>query len=176
MQEIQETWFRSLDWEGPLEEEIATCSSILVWKVLWTEEPGGLQSMGSQRIRYEWESTHHTPLDSTPSLWRTFWGKPWTIWYFPLIIFFYSAHWMAEWVSLPGDSTLPSISTLLLSLSAGSWSHPKAHLFTGLVGDAVKTGLLQNMMVGFQGSTFQKKSETETERNWDQGKLKHLAT
>ena len=39
----------SLSWEDPLKEEMATCSSILAWKIPWTEEPGGLQSMGSQK-------------------------------------------------------------------------------------------------------------------------------
>ena len=46
---IQETWVQSLGGEGPLEEEMATHSSIFAWKIPWTEEPGGLQSMGSQR-------------------------------------------------------------------------------------------------------------------------------
>ena len=46
---VQETWVRSLGWEDPLEKEMATHSSILAWKISWTEEPGGLQSMGSQR-------------------------------------------------------------------------------------------------------------------------------
>ena len=42
----QETWVRSLGWEDTLEEKMATQSSILVWEITWTEEPGGLQSMG----------------------------------------------------------------------------------------------------------------------------------
>ena len=46
----QETQVRSLSWEDPLEEEMTTQSSILDWKMLWTEEPGGLQSMGLQRV------------------------------------------------------------------------------------------------------------------------------
>ena len=50
---VQETWVRSLGWEEPLEKEMATYSSILAWKISWTEEPGGLQSMGSQRARYD---------------------------------------------------------------------------------------------------------------------------
>ena len=50
MQEIQETQVLSLGWEDPLEEERATHSSILAWKMPWTEEPGGLQYKGSQRI------------------------------------------------------------------------------------------------------------------------------
>ena len=44
---MQETWVQSLGQEVPLEEEIATHSSILAWEISWTEEPGGLQSMGS---------------------------------------------------------------------------------------------------------------------------------
>ena len=47
---IWETWVRSLDWEDPLEERIATHSSILAWRIPWTEEPGGLQPMGSQKV------------------------------------------------------------------------------------------------------------------------------
>ena len=43
-----ETWVRFLGWEDPLEKEMATHSSILAWKIPWTEEPGGLQSMGPQ--------------------------------------------------------------------------------------------------------------------------------
>ena len=49
-----ETWVQSLDQEDPLEKEMATDSSILVWEIPWTEEPGGLQSMGSQRVRHHW--------------------------------------------------------------------------------------------------------------------------
>ena len=47
---IQETWVRSLGWKDPLKKGMATRSSILAWKIPWTEEPGGLQSMGSQRV------------------------------------------------------------------------------------------------------------------------------
>ena len=50
---MQETWVRSLGWEDPLEKEMATHSSILSWKVSWTEEPGGLQSMGLQRVGHD---------------------------------------------------------------------------------------------------------------------------
>ena len=51
MQERQETWVRSWGREDPLEKEMAPHSSILVWKIPWTEEPGGLQSMGLQQSR-----------------------------------------------------------------------------------------------------------------------------
>ena len=50
---IQETWVRSLGWEDPLEEEMATHSSTLAWKIPRTEEPGRLQSMGSQRVGHD---------------------------------------------------------------------------------------------------------------------------
>jgi len=46
---IQETWVPSLGQEDPLKKEMATHSSILAWRMSWTEEPGGLQSMGLQR-------------------------------------------------------------------------------------------------------------------------------
>ena len=49
---IQETRVRSLGWEDPLEKGKATHSSILAWRIPWTLEPGGLQSMGLQRIRH----------------------------------------------------------------------------------------------------------------------------
>ena len=49
-EEIQKMPDRSLGWEDTLEEEMATYSSILAWKIPWTEEPGGQQSLGSQRV------------------------------------------------------------------------------------------------------------------------------
>ena len=53
MQELQETQFPSLGREEPLEEGTATHSSILVWRITWTEEAGGLQSIGLQRVRHD---------------------------------------------------------------------------------------------------------------------------
>ena len=50
---MQEMWVRSLGWEAPLEEEMATHSSILAWEIPWTEGPGGLQSMGLQTVTYD---------------------------------------------------------------------------------------------------------------------------
>ena len=50
---VQETRVQSLGSEDPLEKEMATPSSILAWKISWTEEPGGLQSMGSQRVGHD---------------------------------------------------------------------------------------------------------------------------
>ena len=54
---MQETWVRSLGWEDPLEKEMATHSSILAQRIPWTEEPGRLQSTGSQRVRHDWASS-----------------------------------------------------------------------------------------------------------------------
>ena len=50
---MQETWVLSLGREDPLEKEMATHSSILSWEIPWTEEPGGLQSTGSQRVGHD---------------------------------------------------------------------------------------------------------------------------
>ena len=50
---VQETWVRSLGREDHLEKEMATHSSTLAWKISWTEESGGLQSMGSQRVGHD---------------------------------------------------------------------------------------------------------------------------
>ena len=48
-----DTWLQSLGWEDALEEEMATHSSILAWEMSWTEEPGGLQSLGLQRVGHD---------------------------------------------------------------------------------------------------------------------------
>ena len=51
---MQETQVQPLGQEDPLEKGMATHSSILAWRILWTEEPGGLQSIGLQRVRHNW--------------------------------------------------------------------------------------------------------------------------
>ena len=55
-----ETWVWSLGWEDPLEKEMAIHSSIPAWEIPWTEEPGGLQSMGLQRVGHDWVTKHST--------------------------------------------------------------------------------------------------------------------
>ena len=57
---MKETWVRSLGWEDPLEKGMATYSSILAWRISWTEEPGGLQSRGAQIVGHEWVTNKHT--------------------------------------------------------------------------------------------------------------------
>ena len=57
---MQEIWVRSLGQEDPLEKSMAAHSSILAWRIPWTEEPGRLQSMGLQRVRYDWVTSTFT--------------------------------------------------------------------------------------------------------------------
>ena len=70
---VQETWVRSLGGEDPLEEEIATHSCIPAWKIAWTEEPGGLQSTGSQRLRHKWATNAFFPHVES---WGVHWCPP----------------------------------------------------------------------------------------------------
>ena len=82
MQEIEETRVLSLGGKDPLEKGMATHSSILAWRIPWTEEPGGLQSVGSQRVRHNWISMHAywcTGISSVQSLSRVWlFVTPWT--------------------------------------------------------------------------------------------------
>ena len=59
---VQETWVRFLGWEDPLEKGMAIHSSILAWRIPWTEEPGWLQSVGLQRVGHDWTINTHTVL------------------------------------------------------------------------------------------------------------------
>ena len=58
---MREIWVQPLGREDPLEEEMATHSSIPAWEIPWTEEPGGLQSMGSQRVGHDWATNTNHP-------------------------------------------------------------------------------------------------------------------
>ena len=58
---VQKARVWSLGWEDTLEKEMATHSSILAWKISWTEEPGGLQSTGSQRVGHDWATNTYLP-------------------------------------------------------------------------------------------------------------------
>ena len=70
---VQETWVQSMGQEDPLEEGMATQSSILAWRIPWTEEPGRLQPMQSRRVRYDRVTNgfifteQMTEADSTPN-------------------------------------------------------------------------------------------------------------
>ena len=64
---MQKTWVRSLGQENPLGKKMAIHSSTLTWKIPWMEEPGRLQSMGSQRVRHDWAtSLHFSPIAVGP--------------------------------------------------------------------------------------------------------------
>ena len=63
---MQETPVQSLGWEDPLEKEMATHSNILAWRTPWTEEPGRLQSTGSQRVGHDWATSLSLPWDGLP--------------------------------------------------------------------------------------------------------------
>ena len=67
-------WFQSLGQEDTLEEGMATHSSILAWRIPWTEEPDGLQFMGSQRVGQDWSDSAHTKWDSSSCLENISWG------------------------------------------------------------------------------------------------------
>ena len=66
MQEMEETQVQSLDQEDPPEQEMATHSNILAWEIQWTEEPGGLQSSGSRRVRTRLRMHIHTQTRTMP--------------------------------------------------------------------------------------------------------------
>ena len=71
----QETQVRSLGWEDPLEKGMAVHSSILAWRIPWTEEPSELQSIGSQRVGHNWATNTHTYTHTHTH--RTLMGLPW---------------------------------------------------------------------------------------------------
>ena len=78
MQETWETRVRSLGQKDPLEEDMATHSSILAWRIPWTEELGGLQLIGSQRVRHDWSNlslceSDHVQTQLLKTLFRTYW-------------------------------------------------------------------------------------------------------
>ena len=72
---MQETQVRSLDCKDPLEEEMSTHSSILAWRIPWTEEPGALQSMGLQKVECHWAINTFTFSIGTENPW--FWWWQW---------------------------------------------------------------------------------------------------
>ena len=72
---VWETQIRSLGGEDPLEKEMATHSSILAWRIPWREEPGRLQSMGSQRVGHNWATFLSLSWPSNPTTGHTHWGN-----------------------------------------------------------------------------------------------------
>ena len=107
-------WVQSLGWEDPLENEMACHSSILAWKISWTEEPGWLQSMGLQRVGHDWATEmnwtdlihpwnhHHNQYNKhihrfkkiPPDFWPSFCGKDIYIEIYPFNKFFSVQYWI----------------------------------------------------------------------------------
>ena len=71
MQETQEMQVQPLDREDPLDQEMVTLSNILAWKIPWTEEPGGLQSIGSYRVENNW-ATNYKNKESAGNVFKMF--------------------------------------------------------------------------------------------------------
>ena len=67
---MKETQVQSLGWEDPLEKETATYSSIVPWEIPWMEKPGGLQSMGLQTVRQDWEKNRYPRLGMDQIVWN----------------------------------------------------------------------------------------------------------
>ena len=111
---MQETWVRPLVWEDPLEKEMATHSSIPAWRIPWTEEPGGLQSAGSQRVGHDWATSHtHKELTNIVKLLLIQFHIVWILSVFSQCrvsesLFMHTMHWRRKWrptpVFLPGES------------------------------------------------------------------------
>ena len=125
---MRETWVRSLDWEDPLEKEMAAHSSILAWKIPWTEEPGRPQSMGSQRIGHNWATslTGKTIALTT----QTFVGKVMSLLFnmlSRLVIAFLprSKHLLISWLQSPSAVILEpeKIKSLTVSIVSSSICH-----------------------------------------------------
>ena len=76
---MQETWVPSLDWEDPLQKGMATHSSILAWRIPWTEEPGRLQSLVSKRVRHNSVTNTFTFIDLVYLLLRGVYTNTWPI-------------------------------------------------------------------------------------------------
>ena len=78
---MQETWVQALGQEDPLEKEIATHSSILAWRIPLSEEPGGLQFMGSQKVGHNWvTNTFNTLSEALKTVVAMSFTKKWPLW------------------------------------------------------------------------------------------------
>ena len=94
MQEPQETWVQSLSQEEPLEGSMATHSSIPAWRIQWTEEPGGLQSIGSHRVQNDWSDLARTARRSFSLEASKIFSSPWRAVMFPSQAYGYLISWV----------------------------------------------------------------------------------
>ena len=122
----QETHVWSLSQEDPLEKEMASHSSILAWKIPWTEEPGRLQSMGLQRVRHDWV-THFHFLFSSLSLFNEYIFS-WT--YPPYLLTLVPLFLLSFCFTLPKKKTFFSKLLVWLSVMCFQLLSPPSHCFT----------------------------------------------
>ena len=118
---MQKTWVQSLGQEDPLEKEMATHSSILAWEIPWMEEPGGLQSTGSQRVGHDWATSlsfFHVSMSHVNI-------KPWR---FSALSIFISKSKLTEWYASDSDEVWYKI-----SFSINSWVKDLFHKCRKLV-------------------------------------------
>ena len=112
-------WVRSLGWEDPLGEEMVTHSNILAWRIPWTEEPGRLQSMGSQRVGQDWA---HTCRKSKIEYWKSEFSS------FQFSSFAQSCLSGTPWTAALQASLFITISQSLLKLMSIKLVMPSNHL------------------------------------------------
>ena len=97
---MKETQIWSQIWEDPLEEEMATSSSILAWRIPWTEEPGGLRPMGSQRVSHNWSDLTHAHIYTKPQIVIYLLSNRKFLWR-------YGLHWSTLLSEIQADHCLP---------------------------------------------------------------------
>ena len=122
MQEAEEMRVWSLGQKGSLEEEMATHSSILAWKIPRTEEPGRLQSIGSQRVRYDWERMHTLACFKWTASFREIGGQ----YKLPTIHCFFIDEWHSLFSLMPQTSQAPKKCLLLMKLAYLSGMNSRA--------------------------------------------------
>ena len=130
---MQGTWVQSLGWEDPLEEGMTTYSSVLAWRISWTEGPSWLQSVGSQRIGHDWATKHKQRRVCTGINWlATQVETQWVIWTMPVLSSLVVLK-VASLLSLsqrPFETVFLSASALLTSRNCNTIATLDMHLCT----------------------------------------------
>ena len=129
---MQVTWFWSLSWEDPLEKERETHSRIFAWRTPWTEEPGGLQSMGSQRVGHDWVTKFHFRFNLSLLWWKnliclaelgmwifTYSEKTYSVCFALLALFFFWQYWFLDLLKIKGKKNYIIILSLIQFSSVG---------------------------------------------------------
>ena len=144
---MQETVVWPLSWEDPLEKEMTTHTNILAWKIPWTEEPGGLQIMGCQRVGYNWACMHAKPVSVKSKLYLKWnevkslnrvwlFATPWTVARRALLSMGFSRqeYWSGLPFPSPGDLPDPGIEPKSPTLEADALtSEPPGKLYLAVL-------------------------------------------